>query len=198
MADTADGTRRAARRAARRAPYREDVARLGTADWPAAYRHLDGAGRDALEALVAGLAHPHPDVRKWSAALLDHHADGRCLPGLVALLADPVAAVRRHALHSLGCQPCKPAPLPLDVVPLLLERARSDRSVRVRRAAVHQLGCQPPDGRAAEALRQLAGADADAKLRRIARWGLSRHAGAAGPLPGAAPGPAPPVAGQPS
>src|SRR5262245_10973749 len=129
MADTADGTRRETRPEARRGPYRarfresfwEDVARLGTADWPAAYRRLDGAGRDALEALVAGLAHPHPDVRKWSAALLDHHADGRCLPGLVALLADPVAAVRRHTLHSLGCQPCKPAPLPLDVVPLLLE-----------------------------------------------------------------------------
>ena len=53
-------------------------------------------------------------VRLWCrGVLLDHHADERCLPGLVRLLDDPVAAVPgAYALHSLGCQPCKPAPLP--------------------------------------------------------------------------------------
>lgn len=156
--------------------YGAAVERLATVDgWRTAYPLLDRAGRAALEAVIAGLAHPHPKVRQWCAALLDHHADARCLPGLVRLLDDPVAGVRRHALHSLGCQPCKPAPLAVDVVPLLLRRAAEDPSVRVRRAAAHLLGCQPPDARAADGLSAIAATAADAKLRRNAQWALAQH-----------------------
>jgi HEAT repeat protein len=148
-----------------------------TEGWKTAYPLLDQAGARALDALVAGLAHPHPKVRQWCAALLDHHADERCVPGLLRLLRDPVAGVRRHALHCIGCQPCKPSPLPIDAVPLLLELTTSDPSVRVRRAAAHMLGLQPPDARAAAGLRLVAGRDPDAKVRSNARWALARHTG---------------------
>jgi HEAT repeat protein len=168
---------------ARAARLGDAVEHLATVEgWRTAYPELEQAGAEALDALVAGLAHRHPKVRLWCAALLDHQADGRCVPGLLGLLEDPVAAVRRHAVHSLGCQPCKPAPLALDVVPLLLERATHDPSVRVRRAAAHLLGCQPADARAAAGLRLVAGRDPDARVRRNARWSLSRHT--AGLTPG--------------
>jgi HEAT repeat protein len=171
--------------------FEEAVERLATTEgWRSAYPQLEQAGAGALDALIAGLAHPHPRVRQWCAALLDHHADERCLPGLLRLLDDPAAGVRRHALHSLGCQPCKPAPLAIDVAPLLLGLATRDRSVRVRRAAAHLLGCQPPDRRAAAGLRLVAGRDPDAKVRRNARWALAQHTrerpgDQPGPLPGA-------------
>jgi HEAT repeat protein len=154
----------------------ELVSRLQTvAGWRVAFPRLDAAGPAVAGALMRGLAHPHPRVRQWCAALLDHHADSRCVPGLVGLLDDPVAAVRRHAVHSLGCQPCKAAPLAVDVVDLLLERIRRDPSVRVRRVAVHLLGCQPADPRALAALTSLATGDPDPRIRRVARWGQSRH-----------------------
>jgi HEAT repeat protein len=158
--------------------FADAVEQLATVEgWRAAYPHLERAGPAARDAVVRGLAHPHPRVRQWCAALLDHHADERSLPGLLRLLDDPVAAVRRHALHSVGCQPCKPAPLPIDIVPLLLQRAAHDTSVRVRRAAVHLLGCQPPDPRAIAGVRALATIDPDAKVRRNAHWALSQQIG---------------------
>jgi HEAT repeat protein len=156
--------------------FEDAVERLATTEgWRSAYPQLEQAGALALDALIAGLAHRHPRVRQWCTALLDHHADERCLPGLLRLLEDPVAGVRRHALHSIGCQPCKPVPLAIDVAPLLLDLATRDRSVRVRRAAAHLLGCQPPDRRAAEGLRRVAGRDPDSRVRRNARWALAQH-----------------------
>ena len=161
--------------------YATAVAALGATEGRrAAFARLDAAlaagDGAAREAVLAGLEGESAGVRKWCAAVLDHHADALAVAGLVRLLDDPVAAVRRHALHSLGCQPCKPEPLGVDVVPLLVARARSDASVRVRRAATHLLGCQPADARAGAALRALAADDPDARLRRAARWGAARHA----------------------
>jgi hypothetical protein len=63
----------------------------------------------------------------------------------------------------------------VDVVDLLLERIRRDPSVRVRRVAVHLLGCQPADPRALAAVTSLATCDPDPRIRRVARWGQSRH-----------------------
>jgi hypothetical protein len=174
-------------------PFADAVERLATTEgWRVAYPQLDQAGSAARDAVVRGLTHPHPRVRQWCAALLDHHADEESVPELLRLLDDPVAAVRRHALHSLGCQPCKPAPLRIDVVPLLCARARLDASVRVRRAATHLLGCQPPDVRAVAVLRALAAGDADPKVRRIAHWALAQQTERAdhaqmGPIPAAGP-----------
>ena len=130
------------------------------------------AGSGAVAALVAGLEHPHWRVRAAAAGLLDHVADERCAEPLTRALRDPVAAVRRNAVHAIGCQRCKPAPLALDTVAELIDRAIRDPSIRVRRAAAHQLGCQRPDGRAAEALRGILAGSRDAKLLGIARWAL--------------------------
>ena len=126
--------------------FQECVDLLGRKDgWRVAYARLNNAGHAALVDVLDGLAHRDRGVRKWCAALLDHHADERCAAGLVRALSDPAADVRRHAVHAIGCQSCKTSPLPLDVVALLIERASRDTSVRVRRSAAHLLGLQPAD-----------------------------------------------------
>lgn len=155
------------------------VARLGTGDWEAARDRLDDRlERDddtALEAVLDGMNHADPDVRKWCVALMDHHATPRCVPELVDALEDPAADVRRHAVHGVGCQSCKPDPLDLDVVGLLIERIRTDSSIRVRRAAAHMLGNQPPSDRARAFLAGLVDRADDGTLRRNARWALDQH-----------------------
>lgn len=161
----------------------ELVARLGTDEWQTAYdrldAHLDAAGPDrvqeTLDIVVDGFDHDRPQVRKWCVALLDHHATSACLDPLAAMLEDPKAPVRRHAVHSVGCQSCKDEPVDLDVVGLLIERVETDPSVRVRRVATHMLGNQPPDERAGAFLADLAESADDEKLRRNARWARDQH-----------------------
>lgn len=151
---------------------------LGAPDWrvrEAAHGHLFAQGEAALETLLTGLAHPNWRVRKGCAALMDHLADERCVEPLLRLLRDPIASVRRLAMHSLSCQGCKKCPLSVDVVAHLIERAMQDPSPRVRRAVVHQLGCQPSDPRAAAALQALLEQETDPKLLSRARWALQRH-----------------------
>lgn len=67
---------------------------------------------------------------------------------MVAALDDPMANVRRVAVHSIGCQECKQQELDLDVVALLIRQLERDPSVKVRRVCAHMLGNQPPDPRA--------------------------------------------------
>jgi HEAT repeat protein len=100
---------------------------------------------------------------------MDHLADERCSAALAAALQDASPLVRRHAVHSLGCQRCKASPLGLDVVGLLAERALVDRSPRVRRVAVHQLGLQPYDPRAVAALSDVLAGVSDPGLLSRAR-----------------------------
>lgn len=159
------------------------VERLGTDDWEGARDRLDDrldrAGPDRraslLDAVLDGIDHDDPQVRKWCVALLDHHGTERCVDPLVGALEDQRAAVRRHAVHSVGCQSCKDDPLDIDVVGLLVDRVEADPSVRVRRAAAHMLGNQPPDERAAAFLADLVDSADDEKLRRNARWALEQH-----------------------
>lgn len=161
------------------------VERLGTDDWRAAYDALDaGLERaqsepepraDLLDAVLAGFDHTDPDVRKWCVALMDHHATARCIEPLRRSLHDPMTPVRRHAVHSVGCQSCKDDPLDIGVVGLLIERIEQDTSIRVRRAATHMLGNQPPDEDAREFLDDLLGRAGDEKLRRNARWAREQH-----------------------
>lgn len=154
---------------------RQHVELLASPDWDersAAISALFSQGAACLDALVEGLSHPDPQVRLWCADLMDHLADERCSDPLRSALNDPSPDVRRHAVHSLGCQRCKAAPLELDVVRLLRERALHDRSIRVRRVAVHQLGLQPFDSRAVDALQTILRADTDEKLLSRARFAL--------------------------
>jgi HEAT repeat protein len=157
---------------------RQLVERLVSPEWSvrdAARGALLSLGEAGLDALAEGLAHPDARARLWCADLMDHLADARCAEPLRRALADPSADVRRHAVHSLGCQRCKPAPLDADVVGLLRERALFDRSIRVRRVSVHQLGLQPHDPRAVEALEAILREETDEKLLSRARFALRRQ-----------------------
>jgi HEAT repeat protein len=92
----------------------------------------------AFDALVEGLGDPHPRVRWWCIQLLDHVADERAVSAIVPLLDDPVARVRRNAVHALGCVPCKPdwsGRLDATTVGTLERLATSDENARVRRDA---------------------------------------------------------------
>jgi HEAT repeat protein len=155
--------------------YGKYVSWLATkAGWQSAYPILDRAGKLALTDILEGLEHPNWRVRKWCTALLDHHADQRCIEPLVRRLTDSYADVRRHAVHSIGCQPCKGDSLCVDVVSLLIDCALSDVSIRVRRSAVHMLGNQPYDIRASKALESIIEKEKDSKLLSNALWSLKQ------------------------
>ena len=63
---------------------------------------------EAKAALIAGLEHPNTKVRWWCLQLMDHLADESYLEPILTKLSDPVAKVRRHAIHTLSCGACKP------------------------------------------------------------------------------------------
>jgi HEAT repeat protein len=136
----------------------QQVALLGSPDRAlrqAAYNALYAQGGAMMEAALRGLEHADPCVRRWSADLMDHLGDQRCVEPLIRASADPIPSVRRQAVHSLSCQRCKAEPLDADLVPLLIERARADPSIKVRQEAAFGLGMQPPDARAAAMLAEL-------------------------------------------
>ena len=142
--------------------------------WSRSYSVLLAAGTAALKSVSHGMTHRDPRVRMWCASFMDHFADETCLPALLTALEDPVADVRRHALHSLGCRECKPAALQIDVVPLLIKMALRDSSIRIRRAAAHLLGNHGIDPRVVAALTAAAKKDADPKFKSNARWAIGR------------------------
>lgn len=154
------------------------VALLGADEWhvrSAAFTELQQQGHAAIEALIAGTTHPNWRIRRGCADLMDHLADNRCVESLLRLLHDPIEAVRRLALHALGCQGCKVCPLDVDIVAHLTDLAQNDPGIRVRRVAVHQLGCQPPDSRAIKTLETLLAQETDTKLLSRARWALAQQ-----------------------
>lgn len=130
---------------------------------------------ETLAEALKAMADPDPKVRAYATGLLDHLATEACVAPLTKALADPSAHVRRLAVHSLGCQDCKVAPLEVDIVGLLVDRALHDSSIRVRRVTVHQLGLQPHDPRAVSALETILARDQDAKLRSRAEFALKNQ-----------------------
>jgi HEAT repeat protein len=156
--------------------YRRYIPLLATKDgWQTAYPILDKAGKLAIDAILEGLESQDWRIRKWCTALLDHNADQRCIEPLVCRLTDSYADVRRHAVHSIGCQSCKDESLCLDIIALLIERAMKDTSILVKRSAVHMLGNQPYDVRATEALTYMIGHEKDKKLLFNATWSLKQQ-----------------------
>lgn len=154
------------------------VEQLGASDWDtrhAAFQALSEQGSACIDALIAGTQHANWRIRRGCADLMDHLADDRCTESLMRLLQDPVEAVRRLALHALGCQGCKVCPLQADTVAPLVECAMTDSSIRVRRVAVHLLGCQPLDSRIQSALETILQSDTDAKIRSRAQWAISKY-----------------------
>lgn len=159
--------------------YRQSVLSLGDHNgWERHYSLLLAAGKKALPDILVGLEHSDWRIRKWCTAFLDHNADKTCSDGLQSALNDPVAEVRRHAVHSIGCQSCKPSMLRIDVVAALIRSVEYDPSIRVRRVAAHMLGCQPPDSRAKRALLRIVAREKDSKLLTNAEWALTKHGAA--------------------
>lgn len=128
-----------------------------------------------VDGLLEGLQHAHPRVRYNCAGALDHLADERCTEPLKKLLDDPVARVRRAALHSLSCDACKVAPLPDrdELTEKLIEMALSDSSIRVRRVAADSLA-ESCDPRALPVLQKLL-EENDSLLQRTARIALKQQ-----------------------
>jgi HEAT repeat protein len=98
-----------------------------------------------FEALVAGLSDPNPRVRWWCVQVLDHVPDDRATTALLAALDDPVARVRRNAVHALGCVACKPGwdgDLPDAAREKLTSMIATDANAKVRLEAQRTLTCR--------------------------------------------------------
>ena len=94
---------------------------------------------EAKKALIGGLEHESAKVRWWCLQLMDHLADESFVPFILPLLGDSVGKVRKHAVHALTCDMCKPDRCGLElseyVRAKIAEVARSDVDERVRREA---------------------------------------------------------------
>ncbi len=96
----------------------------------------------ARQALIDGLQHPNSKVRWWCIQLMDHLADESYLePLLHAAKTDPLPKNRRHAIHALTCEVCKPdgCALKTDVRSILADRVRNDPDWSVRLFALDEL-----------------------------------------------------------
>jgi HEAT repeat protein len=113
-------------------------------------------------------------VRWQSVMLLDHYDDDRHFDALVRAAHDPVARVRRHAVHALGCDACKRTAGCVDPIPTLTDSALHDKNAKVRRHATWSLMMRLPDPRARAVLQQLAASDSDERVRRDAGWASGR------------------------
>lgn len=83
--------------------------------------------------------HPNPRARWLCLDYLDHMAGPEAAETFIAALADPVPRVRRHAIHALVCDACKPGPVEADAVTPLRRLAAHDPSPKVRLAALRAL-----------------------------------------------------------
>ena len=92
---------------------------------------------EQVEALIWGLGHPSPVVRRCCLELLDQHPDERAIPHIVKCLDDVVPRVRWHAVHALICDACKPrySYLTADIIDHIRGLAQSDSSPKVRAQA---------------------------------------------------------------
>ena len=97
---------------------------------------------EAKQALIAGLKHSNSKVRWWCIQLMDHIADESYVPSLLETAhTDPTPKNRRHAIHALVCEVCKPnrQPLNVDVRSELAAIARLDSDLTVREMAQLEL-----------------------------------------------------------
>lgn len=166
-----------------KAYLRQQVERLGAprCDWRTlldATQNLDHAGQAGLEAVIEGLSHPSSLVRRECASYIDHRGTDACISRLrFVALHDPVANVRRTAVHSLTCQRCKPCPLTGDIIGFLVQVALTDPNMRVRQEAVSGLK-QPgqlPDARAVAVLNKILQEESNQELLRLAHFALKHH-----------------------
>jgi hypothetical protein len=138
----------------------------------ATFARLLALGAGARDAVRAGLADGRAEVRRWCAYWFVRFAEPSDLEALVPLVRDSKSRVRHGALVALAQAPGLAGWS--DVVPLLIERALDDESLRVRRQALLMLAWDRahPDLESFFAARLEA--ESDAKLRFYARLGIAR------------------------
>ncbi len=94
-----------------------------------------------IDALLSGLQHANPLVRRCCLEILDQHPEPRIVPHLLDRLNDPVPRVRRHAVHALLCEACKDGQSVMS--PMIAERLRelaeSDPNEKVRNETARAL-----------------------------------------------------------
>ena len=127
--------------------YVEIVERLGNRSERFEAAHLMSAGghgarenrgkpllEEKIDALIWGLSHENPVVRRCCLELLDQHPDPRAVPHILAALDDPVPRVRWHAVHALLCDACKDGGsfLTPEIASRLALVASEDPSAKVR------------------------------------------------------------------
>ena len=97
---------------------------------------------DRVDALVWGLSHNSPVVRRCCLELLDLHPDARAAEAIARCLDDPVPRIRWHAVHTLSCEACKAGGSYLDpaLTARLQDVAANDPSPKVRAQAALALG----------------------------------------------------------
>lgn len=127
---------------------------------------LQQAGPAAIPALLTGLTHTHPRVRRGCVDIIDHGgygADGRCIEALLPLLHDPVPHIRKAVWHTLFCERCQDTSkcevMPsekLDQVALLIEVGLHDPNPKLRGQLIDELRRHSFDTRAQVALEALA------------------------------------------
>jgi hypothetical protein len=154
---------------------------IGKRDGEAVRAHMvaHGTYTTVVDALLTAADHPHDRLRFLAAQAMDHFADQRCEEPLRRLMHDPVPRVRWAAIHSLGCEECKLAPLEVggDRVASLIELALHDPSIRVRRVASYELANACADPRALAALERILAHASDPTIVRNVRKALERGQG---------------------
>ncbi len=151
------------------------VAELAAREFWKPLAELVALGREALPVVTEGLLHADWRVRRGCLFFLDHNGDTPSLERVIPLLRDPKADVRRWAVHTLGCDRCKPGENTLAVDELLIERALHDESIRVRRHAVCVLAwLRPPSEAIRRLFERILERESDSKLRGHASAGLRR------------------------
>ena len=157
---------------------------------PVARAALAAAGPACLVPLRDGISHPWWRVRRWACRLLaDESLDGPTSARLVvAARGDPHKKVRAQALQALLADsyvpsggPLGASDVPYDMVGVLLDRLRSDRSVSVRRAAVSGLHLQVTlnanrERRVRRGLERAMAAEQDETIRRRTQAALAGFA----------------------
>jgi hypothetical protein len=103
---------------------------------------------EIIQALIWGLDHQSPVVRRNCLEILDAHPDYSAIPHVIRKLEDPVPRVRWHAVHALICDVCKVGDSFVndEVLTKLRSVAENDPSEKVRNYArweLQQAGAWP-------------------------------------------------------
>lgn len=126
---------------------------------------LQQAGPAAIPALLAGLRHPHPRIRRGCVDIIDHGgygADDRCIVALLPMLRDQAPHIRRAVWHTLFCERCRDdakceitGQMELDRVGLLIKFGITDPNPKLRSQLIDDLRQYVSDPRAVLALAEI-------------------------------------------